>query len=352
MFKTTTKLIKITSNELRRSLASKVDRLKSANFVDIKQCFQLSNELKDKQISLRGWINSTIKSQKNLSFFHLNDGLSNDQIQIVLSKQLENSLKHNLSYGSSIVCTGSLKESKGKQQSIEFKCDQIEFAGENELFPFHNKEHSDDWDNIRQHLHLRFKTKHFASLQRIRSKLLIYLHDYLQSNGYLNITTPLITLNDCEGGGEAFRVVPANQKKEEDKNKQILNESNESNEQDIKEDNGSNDKNEFFGKPTFLTVSGQLHLEAAVLGVNRVYTLSPCFRSEGSVSRKHLCEFQMLELEETYLDSLDILLNRVELLCKNLINHLINECKDEIDFILARDGKLYLDSIINNDYKR
>lgn len=363
------------NNELNRTVTSKVDRLRSANFVDIKQSLNLSTELKDQQIRLRGWINSTVKSKKNLAFFHLNDGLSNDIIQVVLSKELENSLDHNLTYGSSVICTGRLVDSKGKQQSIEFKCDQIEFAGQTELFPFHNKEHSDDWDNIRQHLHLRFKTKHFSSLQRIRSKLLIYTHDYLQSNGYLNVTTPIITMNDCEGGGEAFQVLAIDKKKiakevnhvsDLDSNQtidQTINQKDNLNEKSLDDKNSSSettnsnknrlDTNEiFFGKSTYLTVSGQLHLEAAALGVNRVYTLSPCFRSEASVSRKHLSEFLMLELEETYLDSLEILMNRVESFCKNLLNYLTNECKEEIDLILSKTHKSQLESIINNDYKR
>lgn len=115
------------------------------------------------------------------------------------------------------------------------------------------------------------------------------------------------------------------------------------------------DKNElFFGKSTYLTVSGQLHLEATVLGVNRVYTLSPCFRSEISVSRKHLSEFLMLEIEETFIDSLDILMNRVEILCKNIIKYLINECKEEIELILNKNDKnlSIINSLIDDDYKR
>lgn len=355
-----------------------------------------------------------MKSQKNVCFFHLNDGLSNEVIQVVLSKELENSLKHNLVYGTSVICTGQLVESKGKSQAVEFKCSQVEFAGQTELFPFHNKEHSDDWDNIRQHLHLRFKSRHFACLQRLRGKLLVHTHEYLQNNGYLNITTPIITMNDCEGGGEAFQVlssavlsasnvqdpktffsVPKSSSDRMDSSDQTnsadqmnssvkmkspdqMNSSDKmnSNEQPNSgppncpssadhigsdaESTVSNDtvasrvegNERFFGKPTYLTVSGQLHLEAAALGANRVYTLSPCFRSEGSVSRKHLCEFLMLELEEAYLDSLDVLMDRVERLCKDLAAYLTSECKEEIDLILSKNDKSHLDAIISHDYKR
>ena len=393
MLKTKSILSQLIRTDLRRNLTTKVDRLRSARFVDVKSLVAF-NEIGDEQqqIKLRGWINSTVKSMKKFCFFHLNDGLSNRIIQVVLPKELENSLKHNLTYGTSVICTGRLVESKGKQQSIEFKCDQIEFAGETEEFPFHNKEHSDDWDNIRQHPHLRFKTKHFASLQRVRSKLVVFLHDHLQKNAYLNVTTPIITRNDCEGGGEAFQVVlkkfksvEAVSSEEELKSQQtdkLTEEEYDDDEpppkkavfdryprkpeleyrmsskeilQDFKPsftvDRVESEK-EFFGKPTFLTVSGQLHLEAVCMGVNRVYTLSPCFRSEGSVSRKHLCEFMMLELEESFLDSLDVLMDNVESLCKAIVSYLTNECKEEIDLILGKNDKSYLDSIINSDYKR
>ena len=377
-------------------MATKVDRLRSASFVDVKQSLALSNELKEQTFRLRGWINSTVKSKKTLCFFHLNDGLSNENIQVVLSKELENSLEHNLVYGTSLICTGQLVESKGKSQAVEFKCSQVEFAGRTELFPFYAKErfHSDDWDNIRQHLHLRFKSRHFASLQRIRGKLLVYAHEYLQANGYSNVATPIITRNDCEGGGEAFQVlsgvwsppVSAGDQTDEETNEQTNDQTNgrtadqpgspdkieaeqqaNQNEPSVSSDSSadaaqstpnsptseeSNANEAFFGKPTYLTVSGQLHLEAAALGIGRVYTLSPCFRSEVSISRKHLCEFLMLELEETYLDSLDVLMDRVERLCKALLVHLTSECKDEIDLILSKKDKSYLDAIINHDYKR
>ena len=384
-----TKLVRLTAQvvgESRRTLAAKVDRLRSANFLDVKQSLALANELKERPFRLRGWINSTVKSKKNVCFFHLNDGLSNDVIQVVLSKELENSLKHNLVYGTSVICTGQLVESIGRSQSIEFKASQVEFAGRTELFPFHNKEHSDDWDNIRHYMHLRFKSRHFASLQRIRGKLLVRAHEYLQSNGYLNITTPIITMNDCEGGGEAFQVlspdVSTGVSSDVQPDQSSLNSKDNQNSSDNQPNSQSNSEpttssnasvdtgqestpNEssncpaapktsetFFGKPTFLTVSGQLHLEAAALGVNRVYTLSPCFRSEDSISRKHLCEFLMLELEETYLDSLNVLMNRAERLCKDLLAYLISECKDEIDLVLSKINKSYLDAIINHDYKR
>lgn len=385
-----TKLVRLTQavvvGESRRTLAVKVDRLRSANFVDVKQSLALSNELKEQTFRLRGWINSTVKSKKTLCFFHLNDGLSNDQIQVVLSKELENSLQHNLVYGTSLICTGQLVESKGKSQAVEFKCNQIEFAGQTELFPFYAKEryHSDDWDHIRQHLHLRFKSRHFASLQRIRGKLLVYAHEYLQAAGYSNITTPIITMNDCEGGGEAFQVLSgvwsppvtkdnqtdeqsdeqtAEQTESSDRmetknqaNNETATSSNPSSIDDAQPNSTtpieSNANETFFGKPTFLTVSGQLHLEAAALGVGRVYTLSPCFRSEVSISRKHLCEFLMLELEEAYLDSLDVLMDRVERLCKDLLVYLTSECREEIDLILSKKDKFYLDAIINHDYKR
>lgn len=363
-----------------RTLTSKVDRLRSAKFVDIKSLGSL-DQSDDTQIRLRGWVDSTVKTFKKLSFFHLNDGLSNQKIQVIMSRELEDSLPHNLTYGTSIICTGKLVKSKGKQQSIEFKCDQIEYAGETDHFPFNSKDKSDEWDNIRQHLHLRYKSKHFASLQRLRGKLLVYLNDYLQNKGYLNVTTPIITMNDCEGGGEAFKVVTKLSQKSFKSTKELsfinLSESDDeptkkfdrypsnpaleyqmSSKDILKNFKPSFDtkkdesKDEFFGKPTFLTVSGQLHLEAVSLGVNRVYTLSPCFRSENTVSRKHLCEFLMLEIEESYLDSLDVLMNRAEQMCKDLVNYLMNECIDEIDLILSKTHKSCLNSIINDDYKR
>lgn len=323
-------LIKLNSNPIINNsfkLSTKVDRLRSLNYVDVKTLNKtdLTTSELQSNLKLRGWICSTVKSFKNKSFFHLNDGLSNENIQVVVTRETADDLGHNLVYGTSLICEGNLVQSKGKQQNIEFKCNKIEFANKTDSFPFHSKESNDQWKSIRQHPHLRFKTKHFASLQRVRGKLFSYVHEYLQSNNFLNVTTPIITRNDCEGGGEAFQVVT------------------------------SADKNaHFFGpKPTYLTVSGQLHLEAVVLGVNRVYTLSPCFRSECTISRKHLCEFQMLELEESFLDSLDILLDRCESLCKDLVKYLISDCKDDLELILSRKQReTSIDNLINRDYKR
>lgn len=138
-----------------------------------------------------------------------------------------------------------------------------------------------------------------------------------------NIVTPLLTQNDCEGGGEVFQVKA--------KDEQL---------------------NPYFGRSTFLTVSGQLHLESAVQGLPSVYTLSNCFRSEYSLSRRHLCEFSMLEVEQAYMDSLPILMDKVEALCKTLAGRLLERAADDLAFVQKQQPNPYVDKIINSTYLR
>ncbi|EEC18186.1 aspartyl-tRNA synthetase, putative [Ixodes scapularis] len=168
-------------------------------------------------------------------------------------------------------------------------------------------------DYVRSFLHLRPRLSQEAALLRVRSAALVAVHSAFQAEGFFHVHTPVITSNDCEGGGDVFSVKAAEESK------------------GTKEDAAA--REHFFGGPAFLTVSGQLHLEAAAMSLSRVYTVSPTFRAENCNTRRHLCEFCMVEAEEAFLDSLDALMDRTESLVKRSFNHILGSAEQDVDLV-------------------
>ncbi|XP_039986761.1 probable asparagine--tRNA ligase, mitochondrial [Xiphias gladius] len=253
-------------------------------------------------VKVQGWVRS-VRPQKANVFLHVNDGSSLQSLQIVAGSELDNPF---LTFGSAVEVTGILKNSPHQKQPVELEADQIHVVGEcNPVdFPFkikarHNLEY------IRQFPHLRCRTNAFSSLLRVRSEATTAIHSYFKENGFVQIHTPVITSNDCEGAGELFQVEPSGPEAEEDE--------------------------KFFSVPAFLTVSGQLHLEVMSGAFSRVYTFGPTFRAENSQSRRHLAEFYMVEAEVSFTQSLEDLTKVMEDMFRSATEHVLAHCADEVD---------------------
>uniref|UniRef100_A0A3Q3EUE2 asparagine--tRNA ligase n=1 Tax=Kryptolebias marmoratus TaxID=37003 RepID=A0A3Q3EUE2_KRYMA len=258
--------------------------------------------------TLQGWVRS-VRSQKKNVFLHVNDGSSLQSLQIVgffpsLNLRL-------LTFGSAVEVTGVLKKSPHPKQPVELEAEQIHVVGKcNPVdFPFKIKErHSLEY--IRQFPHLRCRTNVFSSLLRVRSQATTAIHSYFKDNGFVQIHTPVITSNDCEGAGELFRVEPSGPAFVDDTN--------------------------FFSVPAFLTVSGQLHLEVMSGSFSRVYTFGPTFRAENSQTRRHLAEFFMVEAEISFTQSLEDLTKVMEDMFRSATEHVLAHCAEDVDLFHKR----------------
>ncbi|XP_023013966.2 asparagine--tRNA ligase, mitochondrial [Leptinotarsa decemlineata] len=270
----------------------------------------LKNSAVGDEVNIKGWVKSLRKQKENV-FIDLNDGSTGQKLQVIIPQNL---FPKNVSPGASISASGLLKSSPKGQ--IELNANEIKIYGECVIadgYPFSPKK----WyapEYIRQYLHLRPRINRFASLMRTRSTATFVIHEYLQSEGYINVHTPILTSNDCEGAGEIFRVIP--------ESKDLLKSM-------VKE--GESIDEAFFNTKTFLTVSGQLHLEAAAHGLNKVYSFGPTFRAENSRSRLHLAEFYMLEAEVAFLEDMQKLLSVIENLLKNVTKLMLDRCENDIN---------------------
>ncbi len=236
----------------------------------------------EQTIIVKGWV----RTFRNNSFIALNDGSTNNNLQIVVdfNKTPEDILKR-ITTGAAISITGILVASLGKGQSVEVKASSIEIIGDSdaEKYPLQPKKHSLEF--LREIAHLRFRTNTFGAVFRVRNTLSFAIHQFFNEKGFLNLHSPIITSSDAEGAGEMFHVT----------NFDISN--------PPKDENGQIDyKHDFFGKPANLTVSGQLEGELAALAFSDIYTFGPTFRAENSNTTRHLAEFWMIEPEMAFSD--------------------------------------------------
>ncbi|XP_076832822.1 asparaginyl-tRNA synthetase [Brachyhypopomus gauderio] len=281
---------------------SKRHYCRSATKIRIRDALESLNTGSD--VRVQGWVRS-VRSQKNNLFLHVSDGSSRQPLQVVASADLNSS---GLTFGCAVDITGSIEKSPSAQQSVELHAHHINVVGECDPvdFPFKIKDrHSLEY--IRQFPHLRCRTNAFSSLLRIRSQATAAVHSYFRDNGYVQIHTPVITSNDCEGAGELFQVEPAGG-----------------------EHRAHKDDQHFFSVPSYLTVSGQLHLEVMAGAFPAVYTFGPTFRAENSQSRRHLAEFYMVEAEISFTDSLKTIMKIMEDLFKTSTEHLLSHCAEDI----------------------
>lgn len=253
-------------------------------------------------VTVQGWVRS-VRSQKENLFLHVNDGSCLQSLQIIASSDLNSPL---LTFGSAVEIKGVLKKSPHPKQPFELEAKQIDIVGECNpvTFPFKiKKRHSPEY--VRQFPHLRCRTNSFSSLLRIRSEATAAIHSYFKEHGFVQIHTPVITSNDCEGAGELFQVEASCPQDSEDHN--------------------------FFSVPAFLTVSGQLHLEVMSGAFSRVYTFGPTFRAENSQSRRHLAEFYMVEAEISFTRSIEDLAKVMEDMFKSTTEHVLAQCAEDVD---------------------
>ncbi|KAI0922305.1 hypothetical protein AcW1_003957 [Taiwanofungus camphoratus] len=266
-------------------------------------------------VQVNGWVKS-VRLQKNIAFAVISDGTSDRGLQAVF-KDVD--LAKRLANGVSVRLCGRLSDSPGRGQDKELQVDSVEVLGECDqavrhdhlpnmladrflgswkTYPIQKQALSVEY--LRDNCHLRARTDTVAGMLRLRDTTSRVLHHFFETQGFCHVHTPLLTSNDCEGAGETFKVVAAS------------------------EPSASlpsiTTPTEFFGRPAFLTVSSQLHLEALAAAISRVYTLSPCFRAERSQTNRHLSEFWMLEAEWAFTNTIDDVCNVVEAALKGVLN--------------------------------
>ncbi|PIP79793.1 MAG: asparagine--tRNA ligase [Gammaproteobacteria bacterium CG22_combo_CG10-13_8_21_14_all_40_8] len=292
------------------------------------------------QITLKGWVRTRRDSKAGFSFVALHDGSCFDPIQIVVPNTVENYENEvkQLTSGCSIEIEGILVESQGKGQKFEVQCDQLLVLGwveDPDTYPIQPKPHSMEF--LREVAHLRPRTNIIGAVTRVRNCLSQAIHRFFHENGYCWISTPIITASDAEGAGEMFRVSTL------DLNN--LPRTAQGN-VDFSED--------FFGKETFLTVSGQLNVEAYCLAMSKVYTFGPTFRAENSNTSRHLAEFWMVEPEVAFAD-LAQTAQLAEDMFKYMAKAVLDEREDDMAFFQQRVDKdclNRLELIVNAKFER
>lgn len=291
----------------------------------------------DRDINAKGWVR-TKRGNKQIAFVALNDGSTINNIQIVIdiANFDENQIK-NITTGASISVNGTLVKSMGKGQSVEIRAKEIEIYGtaDPETYPLQKKGHTLEF--LREIAHLRFRTNTFGAIFRIRHAMSFAVHKYFNDRNFYYLHTPIVTGSDAEGAGEMFRVSTLDM------------------ENPPKTDDGKIDFSEdFFGKETNLTVSGQLEAELGATALSNVYTFGPTFRAENSNTPRHLAEFWMIEPEMAFYDIHDDM-DLAEDFLKYLIKYALENCKDDLEFLNKMyDNELIerLNSVVENKFER
>ena len=276
----------------------------------------LSNESANYQATVMGWV----RTFRNSQFIALNDGSTNNNLQVVASLgEFDEPTLKRLTTGACIKVTGEVITSLGKGQKVELKASSIEILGDSdaEKFPLQPKKHSLEF--LREIAHLRFKTNTFGSVFRVRHSLAFAVHKFFNDKGFVYLHTPIITASDAEGAGEMFKVTTFPLDGTAPKN----------------EDGSINFKEDFFGRSTNLTVSGQLEGELAAMAFSDIYTFGPTFRAENSNTTRHLAEFWMIEPEVAFND-LEDNMNLAEEFIKYVIKYAIDHNKEDIEFLAQR----------------
>ena len=269
------------------------------------------------QVAVQGWVRTRRDSKAGISFVHVSDGSCFATVQVVAGRELPNYETEVLHLGSgcSVSVTGELVESRGRGQAVEIRASSVRVQGgveDSDRYPVSPKRHS--FEYLREVAHLRPRTNTFGAVARVRHCLAMAIHGYLSSLGYIWVHTPIITASDTEGAGELFRVStldavnpPVDGAGRPDFSK------------------------DFFGRESFLTVSGQLNVEAYCLAMSKVYTFGPTFRAENSNTSRHLAEFWMIEPETAFAD-LDDNAALAEGLLRHVVGAVLEERADDMEF--------------------
>ncbi|MEO9209590.1 MAG: asparagine--tRNA ligase [Ginsengibacter sp.] len=307
----------------------------------------LKGDLIGKEITVMGWV----RTFRNNQFVAINDGSTNSNLQIVLGLgTFDDNLLKRINTGASLKVSGELIASLGKGQNLELKANTLEILGDSdgEKFPLQPKKHSLEF--LREIAHLRFRTNTFGAIFRVRHALAFAIHEFFHQKGFVYLHSPIITASDAEGAGETFHVTSFDLQNPP-KN----------------EDGSINYKEDFFGRSTNLTVSGQLEAELAALALGDVYTFGPTFRAENSNTTRHLAEFWMIEPEMAFSDLEDDM-NLAEEFIKYIIRYALDNNREDLNFLanrLEEEEKQKpqqersemgliekLEFVVNNDFER
>ena len=301
----------------------------------------------NQEVTVMGWV----RTFRNNQFVALNDGSTNTNLQVVIAlDQHRDEFLKRITTSSSLKVTGTVIPSLGKGQKLELKATDVEILGDSdaEKYPLQPKKHSLEF--LREKAHLRFRTNTFGSVFRVRHSLAFAVHKFFNDKGFVYMHTPVITASDAEGAGEMFKVttLPFDNPPRD-------------------EDGAINFKEDFFGRATNLTVSGQLEGELAATAFGEIYTFGPTFRAENSNTARHLAEFWMIEPEMAFCD-LEDNMNLAEEFIKYIIRHVIEMNREDLEFLaqrLADEEKQKpqqdrsemgliekLEFVLNNDFER
>ena len=284
--------------------------MKTATIKSLLEDPQIGNE-----VIVMGWVR-TFRSNR---FIAINDGSTLRNLQCVIEfENTEEKLLREINTGACLKITGKLEESQGKGQNVEVQVATIELLGSSDpnQYPIQPKKHSLEF--LREKAHLRIRTNTFSAIMRVRSKLAFAVHQYFNEQGFFYMHTPIITGSDAEGAGEMFRVSTLDPKNPP-----------------LNEEGNIDHKEDFFGKETNLTVSGQLEGETYAMGLGKIYTFGPTFRAENSNTSRHLAEFWMIEPEMAFYD-LEDNMELAEDFIKYTISYVLEHCKEDLEFLENR----------------
>ncbi len=290
------------------------------------------------EVTVQGWVRTRRDSKAGFSFIHLNDGSCFGNLQLVADKDLPNygDEIQKLTSGCSLTCRGTVVESKGRGQSVEIQAAEIDVLGfveDPDTYPVQPKKHS--FEFLRTVAHLRPRTNTFGAVTRVRHAAARAIHEFFDEQGYYWVNTPIITASDAEGAGQMFRVSTLD----------LMNLPH--------TDQGTVDfREDFFGRETFLTVSGQLNVEAYCLALSKVYTFGPTFRAENSNTARHLAEFWMIEPEVAFAD-LEDLARLSEDFLKFVFKRVLERCGEDMAFFAERiepEAVTRLEKLVNTDF--
>lgn len=280
------------------------------------------------QVDVKGWVR-TKRQSKEVTFLELNDGSCLASLQIVIPQSV--AVNHGtLTTGASVRATGAIVASLGQGQRIELLATDLEVIGtaDPETYPLQKKRHS--FEFLRTIAHLRPRTNAFGAVFRVRNACAYAIHNFFQSQGFIWVHTPIISTSDCEGAGEMFNVT------------------------NLKPGQPPDYSQDFFGKPAYLTVSGQLEAEVLAMAFSKVYTFGPTFRAENSNTSRHLAEFWMVEPEIAFADLEDDA-DLAEAFLKHLFNHVLTNCQADLEFFQQRISDRVIsnaENIVNQPFER
>ncbi len=295
--------------------------------ISIRQVFRTAQP--GSQVNIAGWVRTVRTSKGGFSFIAVNDGSCMANIQVVADKALgnyESEIVH-LTAGCSVEIAGKLIASQGKGQSVELQAEQVRMIGgvDAETYPMQQKRHS--FEYLRTQAHLRPRTNTLGAVARVRNVISAAIHEFFQTREFVYIHTPIITASDCEGAGELFRVTSLDH------------------DNLPKDENGQVDySQDFFARPTYLTVSGQLEAETYACALSKVYTFGPTFRAENSNTPRHLAEFWMVEPEMAFCDlagDADL----AEEFLKFVFAAVLDRCTEDMEFFNKRIDETVIDTL-------